>query len=114
MPSASSPRPWSPTTRRPAASAVAASAPTTSPGSRRHARAQGPMLITPPTSSPQPRELVTAFDPSSRSWVTAGSVDSSLKKLPELDGTLLVSAQALQDAADDFGHVVSRRPSAVL
>lgn len=31
-----------------------------------------------------------------------------------LDGTLLSSEQALKDAADDFGHLVSHRPAAVL
>jgi FAD/FMN-containing dehydrogenase len=38
----------------------------------------------------------------------------NLEGLPTLDGALLVNEQALKDAADDFGHVVSRRPAAVL
>ncbi|HEX8699232.1 MAG TPA: FAD-binding protein [Myxococcaceae bacterium] len=65
-------------------------------------------------TSPNPNDVVTAFDASSRSWVTAGQGGPSHTKLPALDGALLVSAEALQGAAEDFGRVVSRRPSAVL
>ena len=37
-----------------------------------------------------------------------------LKGLPPLDGRLVVDEPALSRAADDFGHLVSRRPLAVL
>ncbi|HEU4328576.1 MAG TPA: FAD-binding protein [Roseiflexaceae bacterium] len=35
-------------------------------------------------------------------------------QLPAFDGTLLTDAAALQDAADDFGHIIKRTPVAVL
>jgi FAD/FMN-containing dehydrogenase len=55
-----------------------------------------------------------AFDPSRRVWVTSSAPDTGLEKPPALDGTLLVSEQALKDATGDFGRVVSHQPSAVL
>ena len=53
-----------------------------------------------------------AFDPSARTWVSRerpGAVP-----VPELDGTLVCDESSLRWAADDFGHVVHRRPRAVL
>jgi cytokinin dehydrogenase len=58
-----------------------------------------------------PEDIVQAFDPSGRTWVTAGA---SGEKLPGLDGVLISPPEALKEAADDFGHVVSRQPSAIL
>lgn len=60
------------------------------------------------------QETVTAFDPASKAWITGGQNGSQFEKLPPLEGALHVSSRALEDAADDFGHVVSRRPSAIL
>lgn len=60
------------------------------------------------------QEVVTGFDPTRRSWITAKDADAIAEPLPWLAGTLLTSSAALGHAADDFGHVVSRRPSAVL
>ena len=60
--------------------------------------------------------LVLGFDPVRRSWVTeaqAGTV-RALVGVPPLDGTLRVDATSLQQAADDFGHIVHRTPLAVL
>jgi FAD/FMN-containing dehydrogenase len=71
-----------------------------------------------PTATPfrdlNPESVVTAFDPSTRSWKNAEHATSDFERLPALDGVLLLSTEALQEAADDFGHVVSRRPSALL
>jgi cytokinin dehydrogenase len=60
--------------------------------------------------------LVLAFDPVRRSWVTEARAAASgtLVGLPRLDGTLRVDATALQQAADDFGHIEHRTPIAVL
>jgi cytokinin dehydrogenase len=58
--------------------------------------------------------LITAFDPVSRTWLTAPSASASALPLPRLKGRLLFGNQALSAAADDFGHIVHRRPCAVL
>ncbi|MGH3977776.1 MAG: FAD-binding protein [Pseudonocardiaceae bacterium] len=53
-----------------------------------------------------------AFDPGTRSWVpreTPGAVP-----VPELHGALICDEAGLHWAAADFGHVVHRRPRAVL
>ncbi len=67
-----------------------------------------------PSPHASPEDVVIAFNPSQRSWATSRHTGTGFEKLPALDGLLLVSEQALKDAADDFGHVVSHRPSAVL
>jgi FAD/FMN-containing dehydrogenase len=73
------------------------------------------MVMPPPHASLSPEDAVIAFNPSQRSWVTSRNAGGTgLEKLPPLKGTLLVSEQALKEAADDFGHVVSQLPSAVL
>jgi len=56
---------------------------------------------------------VIGFDPVTRSWaVTAPG--RPLSDIPELDGTLHTDAASLSADADDFGHIVHRRPAAVL
>ncbi|WP_329184493.1 FAD-binding protein [Actinacidiphila glaucinigra] len=61
---------------------------------------------------------VVGFDPIGRSWAAAGTAadraDDALVGLPHLDGTLLTDDASLGAAADDFGHIVHRRPAAVL
>lgn len=70
---------------------------------------------------------VIAFDPLARSWVkgpdrprpaagsaSASAVHDSLAHVPRLDGTLLTDDASLAADADDFGHIVHRRPAAVL
>ncbi len=61
---------------------------------------------------------VVAFDPLARSWVTAAeaAVPAAGPLLPEpaLDGELVTDPADLAAAADDFGHLVHRRPLAVL
>lgn len=58
--------------------------------------------------------LITAFDPVSRTWLTDPSASASAQPLPRLKGRLLFGSPALSAAADDFGHIVHRRPFAVL
>ncbi|WP_229698537.1 FAD-binding protein [Wenjunlia tyrosinilytica] len=65
---------------------------------------------------------VIGFDPLARSWVPASpkkqadrsANHNSLVDVPPLDGTLLTDDASLSQAADDFGHIVHRRPTAVL
>lgn len=60
---------------------------------------------------------VVGFDPSRRSWATAGPAGpdhGGVVPVPPLDGTLTVDPQARQEAADDYGHIVHRLPVAVL
>ncbi|WP_151476407.1 FAD-binding protein [Streptomyces albicerus] len=56
---------------------------------------------------------VIGFDPFTRSWAVTAS-DRPLHGIPELDGTLHTDEASLSAAADDFGHIVHRRPAAVL
>lgn len=58
---------------------------------------------------------VLAFDPLSRSWITAAhAAPGGGIRIPDLDGELVVDAASLAEAADDFGHIVHRAPVAVL
>ncbi len=59
---------------------------------------------------------VVGFDPVRRTWATENDpVPGSMAgDFPDFDGELLTDAAALDAAADDFGHIVSRRPTAVL
>jgi len=59
--------------------------------------------------------VVTGFATGTRSWATTGSpTDLDLARLPPLDGTLVMDEPSLTAAADDYGHIVHRRPRAVL
>ncbi len=55
---------------------------------------------------------VTAFNPVSRSW--ASEVQSGSIPLPPLDGQLLLDDATRTQAADDYGHIIHRKPWAVL
>ncbi|MFF3502470.1 FAD-binding protein [Streptomyces sp. NPDC003247] len=75
---------------------------------------------------------VIGFDPATRSWATTGSTSAAesgatsatasgpasgarpIEGIPRLDGTLVTDEPSLIAAADDFGHIVHRRPAAVL
>ncbi|WP_413755412.1 FAD-binding protein [Streptomyces sp. MMBL 11-3] len=58
---------------------------------------------------------VIGFDPFTRSWAaTASGGGRPLYEVPGLDGSLHTDEASLSAAADDFGHVVHRRPAAVL
>ena len=57
------------------------------------------------------------FDPLRRSWITvaeAGQGHGRPQPLPRLDGRLTTDPATLAECADDFGHIVSRAPRAVL
>ncbi len=63
--------------------------------------------------------LVVGFDPIRRSWITAAdaaeqgaAVDRA--NFPQCDGVIYFDEASLQEAADDFGHIIHRRPVAVL
>ncbi|MFD3455247.1 FAD-binding protein [Streptomyces sp. NPDC058691] len=61
--------------------------------------------------------VVIGFDPAGRNWAVAApgaERGDALVGLPPLDGSLLTDDASLTAAADDFGHVVHRRPVAVL
>ncbi|MDX6738363.1 FAD-binding protein [Actinocorallia sp. A-T 12471] len=58
--------------------------------------------------------LVVGLDPVSRTWVTAANAAGPFDAVPPLDGTLRTDAASLAAAADDFGHIISRTPLAVL
>jgi FAD/FMN-containing dehydrogenase len=59
--------------------------------------------------------LVVGFDLSTRAWATVGERAGRLARgFPAFDGTLRIDAAAHQAAADDFGHIVHRRPLAML
>ena len=59
--------------------------------------------------------LVIGWNPRARSWVTeAAAADCDFTGLPPLDGELLLDPAARAQFADDFGHLVSREPCAVL
>ncbi|MFF4257816.1 FAD-binding protein [Streptomyces sp. NPDC001663] len=58
---------------------------------------------------------VVGFDPATRSWAVTGSGSGrGLTGIPRLDGTLVTDESSLAEASDDFGHIVHRRPLAVL
>ena len=61
---------------------------------------------------------VTGFDPATQAWATSATPDhahgADFAKLPRLDGELLLPAVDLTPYADDYGHIVHRKPAAVL
>lgn len=54
-----------------------------------------------------------AFDPFSKTWV-AGAHAAGAIEIPGLDGQLVFDATSLGEAAEDFGHIIHRSPTAVL
>ena len=60
---------------------------------------------------------VVGFDPVHRSWVTSAAAQQSPHNwtdCPPFDGVLYTDDASLSEAADDFGHIIHRRPVAVL
>lgn len=58
---------------------------------------------------------VIGFAPATRTWATTAAADGTdLVGIPPLDGTLSTDEASLAAASDDFGHIVHRRPVAVL
>ena len=60
--------------------------------------------------------VVVAFHAGTRSWLTAAEAtgNTSLIGVPTFDGRLVTDDPSLDAAEDDFGHIVHRRPIAVL
>lgn len=59
--------------------------------------------------------LVAGLGLGSRRWVAhAATTDSEVAPIPPLDGSLVFEAEILARSADDFGHIVSDAPWAVL
>jgi FAD/FMN-containing dehydrogenase len=56
---------------------------------------------------------VVGFDPAGRAWAVQGD-GGPFDEVPPLDGTLLSDDASRAAAADDYGHIVHRRPAAVL
>src|SRR5688572_13467521 len=57
--------------------------------------------------------LVIGWNPRARSWVTEAAA-CDFTGLPPLDGVLHLDPATRATFADDFGHLVSRQPCAVL
>ena len=61
---------------------------------------------------------VVGFDSLLRGWVSADELARGpfalAEGFPSFDGSLLTDGASLAAAADDFGHMVHRQPSAVL
>ncbi|MCB0185994.1 MAG: FAD-binding protein, partial [Caldilineaceae bacterium] len=57
--------------------------------------------------------VIQRYAPQTKSWHT-GATAQECVALPLLDGELVVDAVVLDEAADDVGHVVHHRPTAVL
>lgn len=63
---------------------------------------------------------ITAFDPIGRTWISSAQARSQRDQcqqeiqLPRLDGELTSESDALDEAASDFGGIVSKTPRAVL
>lgn len=61
-----------------------------------------------------PEALAIGYSDADQRWVTAAERHLDFDPMPRLDGVLLVGEPGLVAAADDFGHIVHRHPSAVL
>lgn len=57
---------------------------------------------------------IVGFDMASRSWVSAAAAAERADAIPHLDGELLTDAASLAAVAEDYGHIVTRTPQAVL
>lgn len=55
---------------------------------------------------------IVAYDPIARAWI--GECHAASIPIPSLDGVLVDAGPLLGEAADDFGHIVSHPPLAVL
>lgn len=57
---------------------------------------------------------VTGYFPARRAWAHSDECDEEMIELPGLDGELVMAGPMLDEAADDFGHILTRTPHAVL
>jgi cytokinin dehydrogenase len=58
--------------------------------------------------------VVIGFDLVDREWVTPANATSRFTQLPQLDGVIYIDDATRTAVADDFGHIVRRKPLAVL
>lgn len=58
--------------------------------------------------------VVVAFDPVTSHWLTSFPENGDAIRIPHLDGALVADEVSLAEAATDYGHLVHRRPRAVL
>ncbi|MBA3534021.1 MAG: FAD-binding protein, partial [Ardenticatenales bacterium] len=62
--------------------------------------------------------IVMGFNSGLGSWVTVADashgLSGDLSDFPQFDGVLVADETSLSEAADDFGHIIHRRPMAVL
>jgi cytokinin dehydrogenase len=59
--------------------------------------------------------VVVGFDPARGRWVVAsGATELAYEPLPDLDGVVVMDDESLSEASADEGHMVRRRPWAVL
>lgn len=58
--------------------------------------------------------LITGFNPATGNWISGSIRHKTVIDLPPLTGLLLFDDTDIAAAADDFGHIVHRRPVAVL
>lgn len=59
--------------------------------------------------------VVIGFDPAGRAWATEQTPPGHpFENTPPLDGTLHTDDASRDAAADDYGHIIHRRPAAVL
>lgn len=56
--------------------------------------------------------VICGFDPVGFKWLTEAR--AGCEPTPELDGTLTTAPEVLAEHADDYGHIISRTPAAVL
>lgn len=56
---------------------------------------------------------VVAFDPVNLGWLTTADAETGIR-VPGLDGELVIDDESRTEAADDYGHLVHRKPIAVL
>ncbi|MBC8153220.1 MAG: FAD-binding protein [Bacteroidetes bacterium] len=58
--------------------------------------------------------VIREFDPTGRFWITAQDAGGYFSPVPFFEGTLVTDPALLAPFADDFGHLISRTPLAVL
>lgn len=58
--------------------------------------------------------VVAGYVPATRTWAAAGEGGEGTIDIPSLDGELVFSGAVFDESSDDFGHIVSHTPHAVL
>ena len=57
---------------------------------------------------------IVAFDPVKKQWLNREQAHTPSIAIPNLDGRLIFDSPSLAAVADDFGHIVTRTPLAIL